>query len=261
MSFKGVLVIALLSAVLNGQMVEGPGISVKDKTAVESEVAKLTAKLAQLQTYWSRYINHRDQIREGFLHDSIFKLKGLAQDQIDLAFEKFDVFQVYLERLKESIFVADPEHKEKWTQMLDNAANLTRIYPELNVLKNQTLNGKWEKGTEKVLMDRKRFLFEQLERIKALAKDLRNLKKTNEKRIERYRHMLEQLKEWSQAIPGTWEGSFNQPMPKSKLMWVIVETKKEIVILKRSILSIIKFATDEELRKDILCLEEVRYVF
>ena len=73
--------------------------------------------------------------------------------------------------------------------------------------------------------------------------------------------MLEQLKEWSQAIPGTWEGTVNQPMPKSKLMWVIVETKKEIVILKRSILSIIKFATDEELRKDILCLEEVRYVF
>ena len=73
--------------------------------------------------------------------------------------------------------------------------------------------------------------------------------------------MHQQLKEWSQATPDTWEGPFNQPMPKSKLLWVIVETKKEIVTLKRSILNLIKFVNDEELRREILRLKEVKHVF
>jgi len=263
MGFKNPFLFILMGAnvLLCGQSIKGPGIGVKDKKAIESEVARLAAKLTELQSYYQKYIDHRDNIREGFLHDSIFKLKGLLPDQIDEAFMTFDDLQDHLGLLRESIFAADPENKEKWSQELDRAASVFELYPELNVLKNQTLKGNWQKGMERVLIDRKTFLIKQLERIQALTKDIRALKKVNEKRIGRYQNILKQLKEWSEATPDTWEAQFNQPMPKSKLMWVVVETKKEIVTLKRSIFNLIKLITDEELRKDLMAMEELKYVF
>ncbi len=259
MIFRLILSIVLLCGVLAGE--DGVGIAVKDKKAIKAEVAKLVAKLTELESFYAKFVYHRDNIREGFLHDSIFKLKGLAEEQIEDAFSKFDEVQDHLERLKESIFAADPENREKWTKVLDSVQVVGTVYPELDVFREQTLQGDWQRGMERVMIDRKEFLLQQLERTQALAKDLRNLKKINEERISRYQKMHEQLKEWSQATPGTWEAQYNQPMPKSKLLWVIVETKKEIVMLKRSIFNILKLITDEELRKELMVMGEVKHVF
>ncbi len=259
MIFKLILTVVLIGGVLVGE--DGLGIGVKDKKAIKAEVAKLAAKLTELESFYRKFEHHRDNIREGFLHDSIFKLKGLAKDQIDDAFSKFDDVQDHLDRLKESIFAADPKNREKWTKVLDSVRIVYKVYPELDVFREQTLQGDWQRGMERVMLDRKEFLLQQLERTQELAKDLRNLKKINEERINSYQKMHEQLKEWSQATPETWEGPFNQPMPKSKLMWVIIETKKEIVTLKRSIFNILKLVTDEELRKELMYMEEVKHVF
>lgn len=238
----------------------GAGIDVKDKKAIENEVAQFSAKVSQLYSYWNVYVEHRDNIREKFLHNSIVKLKGLTLDQVDQVFSKSDQYLDYLDRLKESVFTY-VENDKYWGKIIDAKNKLSEIYSEIDIFENRTIVGLQEEGVGKVLLDRKRFLLDKLNRIQKLAIDLRNLKAVNEKRITRYKNLLEQLKSYAAEAQDTWEGPFNKPMSKTRLLWVAVEVKKEIVTLKRQILNILKTITDEAVREELLLMDEEQYVF
>jgi hypothetical protein len=259
MIYKILLMIVFLNLGLWAEIV-GIGIDVKDKEAIEKEVANISAKVTQLWSYWDVYKNHRDKIRHGFLSDQINVMKGLAQKYLDEAFEKIDEVGDQFEAFKDSIFVIDPKGAEKWISELDKELGLDKIYPEIKHLDQNTLQGEWETGLERVLKDRKTFLMGQLERVQKIAKDLKTLKKVNEERIGRYQEMLKQLKDHIKARE-TSDGDWNRPMSKAKLFMVTVEIKKEIVNLKRQMFNILKVMTDEELRQEIMYMEEMQYVF
>lgn len=259
MIYKILLMIVLLNMGLWAEIV-GVGIDVKDKEAIEKEVANISAKVTQLWSYWDVYVKHRDNIRSGFLYNQITVLKGLAQNYLDDAFEKIDKVGDQIEAFKDSIFVIDPKGAEKWISELDKEQGITQVYPEIENLEQNTLQGDWETGLERVLKDRKTFLMGQLERVQKIARDLKNLKKINEERIGRYQEMLKQLKEHIKEKE-TSDGTWNRPMAKAKLFMVTVEIKKEIVNLKRQMFNILKVITDEELRREIMYMEEMQYVF
>lgn len=254
------LVLLLCSLCEVTQAQSGAGIDVKDKKAIENEVTQFAAKISQLNSYWNVYVEHRDNIREKFLHNSIVKLKGMTLDQVDKVFSKSDQYLEYLDRLKDSVFTY-VENDKYWGKIIDTKNKLSEIYKEIDVFENKTMVGMQEEHLGKVLLDRKRFLIDKLNRTQKLSKDLSALKAVNEKRITRYKNLLEQLKSHATEAQDTWEGPYNKPMSKTKLLWVIVEIKKEIVTLKRQIFYILKTITDEVVREEVLLMDEEKYVF